>query len=64
MLMSAESMVAINEKVPKPVTFKNFRPTIFVEGIEAPFAEDDWKYIRIQDKEAGPILKTSLPCIR
>jgi uncharacterized protein YcbX len=64
MLMTEESLTFLNEKLQKPVTHKNFRPSIIVEGVPEVFSEDDWGYIRFNNKETGSILKASLPCSR
>ena len=62
--MTEESIAALNEKLQNPVTYKSFRPTILLDGIHEAFSEDDWTFIRVGDKEAGPILKTAMPCAR
>jgi uncharacterized protein YcbX len=64
MLMTQESIAFVNTKVESPVTYKNFRPVILLEGQREPFAEDLWTYVRFGDKETGPVLKTTHPCAR
>jgi len=64
MVMSDETLAAVNAQLEKPVEHRNFRPTIVVNGISEPFAEDFWGYIRIGHGEDGPVLKGSMPCIR
>lgn len=64
MLMAEESVAALNDRLETPVSQDNFRGTIIASGIPEPFAEDFWGYIRIGDKDNGPVLKTSRPCIR
>lgn len=64
MLMTDESVAAVNAHLEKPVSHTNFRPTITVNEISEPFAEDFWGYIRIGDKSNGPVLKASRPCVR
>lgn len=63
MLMSEESIADLNTKLSKEVSYRNFRPSILIEGIMEPYAEDFWSFVKI-GKENGPILKTSKPCTR
>ncbi|ODM96337.1 Mitochondrial amidoxime-reducing component 1 [Orchesella cincta] len=62
MLMSEESIKMLNTKLDKPVSHRNFRPSILVTGVVDPFSEDYWGYIRIGDY--GPVFKSSKPCTR
>jgi len=64
MLMAEESVTNLNTRLSKPVTYKNFRPSILIHrSIPGDFAEDCWGYIRI-GSEGGPIFRTSKPCTR
>ncbi|ODM90274.1 Mitochondrial amidoxime-reducing component 1 [Orchesella cincta] len=47
----------------KPVTHKNFRPSIIANGLQEPFLEDFFGFIRIGGGRR-PILKASVPCQR
>jgi len=64
MLMAEESVAYLNTKIENPVTFQNFRPVILLEGQREPFAEDFWTYLRVGDRESGPVLKITHPCAR
>jgi uncharacterized protein YcbX len=64
MLMTDESVAALNTHMEKPVSHLNFRPTIVVNGISEPFAEDFWGFIRVGSAKDGPVLKGSMPCQR
>lgn len=64
MLMTQESLDAVNSRLDKPVTFPQFRPTLVISGITEPFSEDFWGYIKFGVGEDRPVMKTSLPCIR
>ncbi len=46
LLISEASLEALNQRLDKPVSMKNFRPNLVVAGTRA-FAEDDWQRIRI-----------------
>lgn len=46
LLTALESLDALNEQLPAPVTMDRFRANIVVRGAE-PFAEDHWRRIRI-----------------
>ncbi|CAL8142134.1 unnamed protein product [Orchesella dallaii] len=63
MLMTDESLAALNAELETPVSHANFRPSIIVGGIPEPFSEDFWGFIRIGG-EGGPVMKASLPCQR
>lgn len=39
------------ESVPDPLPMVRFRPNIVVDGVNEPFAEDEWKLVRIGDVE-------------
>lgn len=64
MLMTDESVAEVNRHLKNPVSHRNFRPTIILNGVVEPFAEDLWGYIKFGEGEDAPILKTSRPCIR
>ncbi len=48
LLISQASLDDLNRRLSKPVAMRRFRPNLVVSGCE-PFAEDDWKTIRIGD---------------
>ncbi len=50
LLLSKASLAELNQRLSKPVTERNFRPNLVIDG-EAPFAEDSWKRIRIGEVE-------------
>lgn len=64
MIMSEESVAAVNKELAEPVSQRNFRATIIVDELPEPFSEDFWGYIRIGNSGSGPVLKTSAPCRR
>ncbi|TMR91173.1 MOSC domain-containing protein [Nonomuraea basaltis] len=43
----AEGAVERGEEVPEPLPMHRFRPNVVVDGIGTPFAEDEWKRVRI-----------------
>lgn len=59
LLLSAESLSALNEKLDIPVMMNRFRPNIVVDGC-APFEEDSWKLIEIN----GVVMRVVKPCAR
>jgi uncharacterized protein YcbX len=50
LIISQESLNALNEKLPKPVSIKRFRPNIVVSGCQA-FAEDNWREFTINQSQ-------------
>lgn len=46
LLLSAASVADLNGRLQRPVSERNFRPNLVIDGV-APFAEDAWKEIRI-----------------
>ncbi|KAL9239236.1 hypothetical protein vseg_013576 [Gypsophila vaccaria] len=48
LLMSQESLDALNKVLKEPITVDRFRPNILVEGCK-PFSEDLWKEIKINN---------------
>ncbi len=46
LLIGAASLEELNRALPEPITSLRFRPNIVVAGA-APYAEDDWKRVRI-----------------
>ncbi|MEE9395999.1 MAG: MOSC domain-containing protein [Methylococcales bacterium] len=46
LLISEGSLTDLNQRLDQPVPMARFRPNIVVSGCE-PFAEDDWRHIRI-----------------
>ncbi|HET6360839.1 MAG TPA: MOSC N-terminal beta barrel domain-containing protein [Gemmatimonadota bacterium] len=59
LLVSRASLEALNTRLVDPLPMNRFRPNIVVEGA-GPFAEDDWKVIRIGEIE----LDAAGPCAR
>ena len=47
LLTSVESLNLLNSKLNKPIPMENFRPNIVIEGLNAPFEEDEWISISI-----------------
>jgi hypothetical protein len=39
------------ERQPQPLPMVRFRPNVVVDGVDEPFAEDEWKLVRIGDVE-------------
>lgn len=59
LLLSDASLADLNDRLPAPLEMRRFRPNIVVTGC-APYAEDDWRRIRI-----GPIaFDVVKPCAR
>jgi uncharacterized protein len=59
LLISEGSLAALNARLAHPLPMNRFRPNLVVEGCD-PFAEDDWKMVRI-----GPItFRVVKPCAR
>ncbi|KAL3833056.1 hypothetical protein ACJIZ3_007792 [Penstemon smallii] len=48
LMLSQESLDALNDRLPEPVSVNRFRPNLVVDGCE-PFAEDLWDEIKIND---------------
>lgn len=46
LLISQASLDELNSRLPEPITMRRFRPNFVIAGT-APFAEDEWKSIRI-----------------
>lgn len=59
LLISQASLDDLNSRLALPVEMKRFRPNLVITGTE-PFAEDNWKKIRIGDV----IFKLVKPCSR
>jgi uncharacterized protein YcbX len=59
LVISRESLAALNARLADPLPMNRFRPNIVVEGA-GPFAEDGWKMIRIGQIE----LDAAGPCAR
>ncbi|MFI6902918.1 MOSC domain-containing protein [Nonomuraea sp. NPDC050394] len=45
----AETAVERGEDLPDPLPMRRFRPNVVVDGVTKPFAEDQWKRVRIGD---------------
>ena len=59
LLASTSSLDSLNTRLANPVTMLHFRPNLVVSG-SPPFAEDEWRLIRIGEVE----LEVSWPCAR
>ncbi len=59
LLISQASLDDLNRRLAMPVAMRRFRPNLVVTGCE-PFAEDNWKQIRI----GGIIFRIVKPCSR
>jgi uncharacterized protein YcbX len=59
LLISRGSLEELNRRLPAPVPMNRFRPNLVVDGCK-PFAEDDWRRIRIGALE----LDVAKPCAR
>ena len=60
MLLSAESLDALNARLAEPVPVNRFRPNLVVCGVGEPHAEDRWRRIRVGSVE----LDVVKPCAR
>lgn len=59
-MLNAESVNDLNTRIDEPVIPLIFRPNFVVSGA-SPYAEDNWKWIRIGD---NLIFKYTGPCLR
>lgn len=59
LLTTEASLGELNNRLTAPVTMKHFRPNIVIEGAE-PYAEDQWKTVRIGSVE----FRVAKPCSR
>ncbi len=59
MLISMESLGALNQRLEKPVEMERFRPNLVVTA-DAAFAEDSWQRIRVGEAE----FEVAWPCSR
>lgn len=59
LLLGAASLAELNTRLPQPLPMNRFRPNLVVNG-SAPYAEDDWRRIRIGDV----VLAIVKPCAR
>ncbi|WP_308365999.1 MULTISPECIES: MOSC N-terminal beta barrel domain-containing protein [unclassified Microbulbifer] len=63
LLIGQASLDDLNRRLEEPVSMLRFRPNLVIEGA-APFAEDDWRLIRIHTA-GGPLeLEGTHPCSR
>jgi uncharacterized protein YcbX len=62
MMMSEDSIAALNNMLDKPISQRNFRPSILIKSTPEPFAEDFWSFVKIG--KYGPVLKSAKPCTR
>ncbi len=63
LLISQASLDDLNSRLESPVGMARFRPNLVVDGCE-PFAEDDWKILRIGDitlRIVKPCSRCSIP---
>ncbi|NUP68524.1 MAG: MOSC domain-containing protein [Nonomuraea sp.] len=47
----AETAAERGEEVPPPLPMRRFRPSVVIDGVESPFAEDGWKRLRVGEVE-------------
>lgn len=60
LVTTEESLAALNAALGEPVVMERFRPNIVLAGAPAPWAEDEWRRLRL-----GPItLRIAKPCVR
>lgn len=59
LLISTASLADLNTRLEKQISMQNFRPNLVVDGCQ-PYAEDQWKIIRIGDVE----FEVAQPCVR
>lgn len=66
MMVAEESVNELNKYLQqdKQCTWRNFRPTILIDGIYEPFAEVNWSYVKIGDGKGNTILNVAAPCHR
>lgn len=65
LIISQESLDDLNGRLEKPIPMNRFRPNLVVSGV-APFAEDNWKRIRIGSVEMAlvkPCARCNIPTI-
>jgi hypothetical protein len=59
LLLGEESLADLNGRLAEPVGMERFRPNLVIRGA-APFAEDDWRQIRI----GNVVFQVAKPCSR
>lgn len=60
LVTTGESLAALNAALGEPVVMERFRPNIVLSGASAPWAEDEWRRLRI-----GTLpLRIAKPCVR
>ncbi|ESP03078.1 hypothetical protein LOTGIDRAFT_95254, partial [Lottia gigantea] len=62
LIMNENSLVELNTHLKQPVTFRNFRPNIVIDGPKA-FDEDYWKELRIGESLYVRILDPCARCV-
>lgn len=60
LLLSAESLDALNARLAEPLPVNRFRPNLVIRGVGEPNAEDRWRRIRVGSVE----LEVVKPCAR
>jgi len=60
LLLSAESLDALNARLAEPLPVNRFRPNLVIRGVGEPHAEDRWRRIRVGSVE----LEVVKPCAR
>jgi len=62
-MISDDSVHELNKMLDAPVSHRNFRPSILINGTPEPFCEDFFGFVRIGDDD-GPVFKNAKPCTR
>ncbi|WP_336205714.1 MOSC domain-containing protein [Nonomuraea sp. LPB2021202275-12-8] len=44
---TARTAAELGEEAPEPLSMRRFRPSVVVDGVDVPFAEDKWERVRI-----------------
>jgi MOSC domain-containing protein len=58
LLISEASLADLNGRLPAPVEMRRFRPNLVVDG-DLPYAEDNWRRIRVGDVEFAGVKNCS-----
>ncbi|RPE63184.1 hypothetical protein EDD53_2781 [Pacificibacter maritimus] len=60
LITSMPSLLALNAELQQPIEMRRFRPNIVIDGAFEPWAEDEWRLIRV----GTTILRVAKPCER